>query len=116
MLSPDRCRSLSILLILTGFILPVRADSAPQAAASFADAKRLLDTNDLAGARRSAESAVAAEPSSVDAHYLLGVVAERQNDLKQALASYDDALRLSPKRADVEDRRGFVLGRLGRTA
>jgi Tfp pilus assembly protein PilF len=59
---------------------------------AIAEARTLLDANDLVRARARLDAALAQDPSSADAHYLLGLIAERQNDLGGASSSYQTAI------------------------
>jgi tetratricopeptide (TPR) repeat protein len=60
------------------------------------------------------QPAAPASPPAAAA-YRQGVAAEAKNDLAAALAAYDQAIAAEPSMAIAHDRRGFVLGRLGRT-
>ena len=79
------------------------------------EGRAFLQSNDLDRARSCFENAVAGDPTSAQAHYLLGVVAERRKDLSAAAASFSAAIRYAPTMATAHDRLGFVLGQSGRT-
>ncbi|WP_179257774.1 tetratricopeptide repeat protein [Burkholderia sp. AU6039] len=49
------------------------------------------------------EAALARKATNADAHYGLGVIAERQSTLEAALAYYQEALRLNPKHRGAAD-------------
>ncbi len=48
------------------------------------------------------------------AHYSLGNLLGRQGRHEEALAAYDEALRLDPQNADAHNNRGIALRKLGR--
>src|SRR2546426_4709228 len=74
-----------------------------------------LRSNELERARTSFETALSRDPTFAEAHYLLGIIAERRKDLPAAASSYASAVRYAPGMAKAHDRLGFVLGQLGRT-
>ena len=80
-----------------------------------AQIKSDLRAGNLVRARASADTVVAKYPSSGEAHYLFGLVAEGQGDLAGAARALEQAVSLSPNHAAAHDRLGFVLGRQGRT-
>jgi Tfp pilus assembly protein PilF len=55
-----------------------------------------LEANDVAGAKAHFQAALQADAKDADAHYYLGVVAEKTPDLAAAEASYKSALKLRP--------------------
>src|SRR5919109_2037110 len=115
----DRRGAWSILLLVIVFVPEAtaqsRAGSQPDVDRAIAEARKLLAANELTSARARLEAALAENAASPEAHYLLGVTAEGQNDLSAASSPYQNALRLDPTLAHAHDRLGFVLGRLGRT-
>src|SRR5829696_7366789 len=78
--------------------------------------RSLLAADDLERARGHVEEALARDPASAEAHFLLGVVHERQRDFAAAATSYASAIRSAPRMAEAHDRLGFVLGQQGQTA
>src|SRR5438874_7339423 len=91
------------------------AAPATPAQAAVAEGVALLRQNRLPEARERFERAVALDPASADAHYMLGWVREQASDLAGAAAEYESALARAPGRAEVHDRLGFVRGEQGRT-
>jgi hypothetical protein len=63
-----------------------------------------LNRGDLAGARADYEAIIAASPNDVDAHFILGVILEKQKDFSGARAQYLRVIQLSPRYRDVERR------------
>jgi serine/threonine protein kinase/Flp pilus assembly protein TadD len=83
-----------------------------QYAAAYAKAlteegKSLFETDSDAAARRF-HAAVAADPDSFDAHFLLAKVYTRKSDPDAALREYQEAVRIDPKSADAHFNLGFV--------
>ena len=71
-----------------------------------------LDGGDLTRAAASLEAAIKRNPASADAHYVLGLVRERQRD--QAAAAHGPGRHsLRANMAEAHDRLGFVLGEQG---
>ncbi len=77
------------------------ADCLAQTAASKPDrtaspaltqARALLEANDLERARSLIEAALARDPASAEAHFLKGLVCERQKDLAAAAGAYAKAI------------------------
>ena len=100
----DRSRACSILLI--AFVVQAQAQSRsgsqPAAGApTMAEVKRLIAADELAQARTALDAILAKHPASPDAHFVLGTLAERQNDLAAAASSYERVIALSPSRADA---------------
>src|SRR6188508_2867800 len=91
---------------------PVRPSPAQ---AAVAEGVALLHQNRVAEARTQFERALALDPASADAHYMLGWLREQEKDLPGAEKEYEAALARAPARAEVHDRLGFVRGELGRT-
>src|SRR5262249_53078507 len=65
-------------------------------------------------AQRLCHAILAAKPDSFDALHLLAVVQTRLGRLKDALASYDQALALRPAYAEALSNRAATLSQLGR--
>src|SRR5688500_15612392 len=87
--------------------------SSAQAAVS--EGIALLKQNKRAQARERFERALALDPASAAAHYMLGWVREQERDLAAAEREYEAALVQAPSRAEIHDRLGFVRGEQGRT-
>ncbi len=62
----------------------------------FAEGVRLFDQGRWAEAEEAFKKVLERQPQMVNAQYNLGVVAERQADLKKAEAAYEGALKLDP--------------------
>ena len=85
-------RSTHVCLAVIAFVLFVSGaeaqsrppESKPAISEALAGARTLLAANDLAGARTKLEAALAQNPTSAEAHYLLGMIAERQKDLSDS--------------------------------
>jgi tetratricopeptide (TPR) repeat protein len=56
----------------------------------------LFNLPDLVGAKREAESAVAMAPNAPQPHYILGLIAKQQNRADEALAAFQDVLKIDP--------------------
>ena len=87
-------------------------DLRAQYAAGYAKAlteegKSLFETDSDAAARRF-KDAIAADPDSFDAHFLLAKVYTRKSDSDGALREYGEAIRINPKSADAQFNLGFV--------
>src|SRR5258706_406187 len=67
-----------------------------------------LRANELDRARTSFETALARDPTFAEAHYQLGIIAERRRDLSAAASSYGSAVRYAPAMAKAHDRPGSV--------
>src|SRR4051794_4470119 len=72
-----------------------------------------LSRGDFAGARSAAEKAVAAEPESPEAHYMLGFALWYAGDRDRAGKELDESLRLLPSAADVCGFRGVTYRESG---
>src|SRR6187455_3316189 len=59
-------------------------------------ARALMDAGDLVRAAAGLEAEIARHPESADAHYVLGLVRERQRDLPGAVHAYETAIRHAP--------------------
>ena len=62
-----------------------------------------------AQARRSLEATVARNPSNTQARFQLAFLLERTNDLRGALAQYDEITKLDPSNAAAEAQAGRIL-------
>jgi serine/threonine protein kinase/Flp pilus assembly protein TadD len=71
------------------------------------EGKSVFETDPDAAARRF-QAAVAADPDSFDAHFLLAKVYTRKSDPDAALREYQEAVRINPKSADAQFNLGFV--------
>jgi Tfp pilus assembly protein PilF len=71
------------------------------------EGRRLLDADSDAAAQR-LEDAVAADPDSFDAHFLLAKVYTRKSAPEAALREYQEAVRIDPRSADAQFNLGFV--------
>jgi len=74
----------------------------------------LIQTDRCDEALSVAESAVARDPGSYEAHLALGLARQKLHDPVTALESYETALRLHANDADLHDNRGTALLELGR--
>jgi serine/threonine protein kinase/Tfp pilus assembly protein PilF len=81
--------------------------AAAYATALTEEGKSLFETDSDAAARRF-QAAVAADPDSFDAHFLLAKVYTRKSDPDAALREYQEAVRINPKSADAQFNLGFV--------
>ena len=72
--------------------------------------EQLIAANHIDEAASVAAKALALQPDSGRAHYLLGLVRERQRSFDAAVAEYRIALTHAPRLAEAHDRLGFVLG------
>ncbi|MDO5611115.1 MAG: tetratricopeptide repeat protein [Pseudomonadota bacterium] len=99
---------------------PVRAsdNAAARARMSAQDEIRLaavaLQSGDLAGAKSKARAALKADPASVDAHTLLGVIAEREGQTEEAGSWLKKAAELSSGRPEEVANYGVWLCSNGR--
>ena len=96
-------------LAQTAVSKPDRTASPPNLSA-LRQGRALLEANDLERARSLIEAALARDPASADAHFLLGLVCERQKDLAAAATAYARAIEFAPRMAEAYDRLGFVRG------
>ncbi len=75
-----------------------------------------LNRGDLAAAVAAAQAALAAEPRSAPAHYLLATAHLLQGRTEDAEAGYRRAIRLAPGLAEAHNNLGLVLERRGQPA
>jgi tetratricopeptide (TPR) repeat protein len=73
-----------------------------------------LREGDLDGARQKLVPYIAANPSDVDARYLLALVEEQAGDLDAAIRVYEDILREDPRDFEAHYRIGYIHRRLDR--
>ncbi len=101
--------ALALLLCLTACASPPAESPEAEAPAppSLAEANRLLQARDPAGAETVLEALVAAEPENVRAWSLLGRARRQGDDLEGALEAYGSALAVDPSAA------GALYGALG---
>jgi tetratricopeptide (TPR) repeat protein len=85
------------------------------AQAAVAEGIALLHQNKTVQARERFERALALDPASADAHYMLGWVRERDKDLAAAETEYEAALALAPSRAEIHDRLGHARPQVSAT-
>ena len=83
---------------------PRRASRLEEAQSLAAEGAKLLQLNEVEAARTKLEAALKLDPGSANAHYLLGVAFEGQQDFAAAIAAFRDALRYAPKMAEAHDR------------
>jgi serine/threonine protein kinase/Flp pilus assembly protein TadD len=81
--------------------------AADYAKALTGEGKSVYETDPDSAARRF-QAAVAADPDSFDAHFLLAKVYTRKSDPETALREYQEAIRINPKSADAQFNLGFV--------
>ena len=88
---------------------PLRAqNSAAFARALAEEGRRTLQGGDLPQAVERLKAAVAADPDSFDAHFLLAKAYTRRSAPEDALREYQEAVRINPKSSDAHFNRGFV--------
>lgn len=106
-------RSSLLLLIVLASEARAQSPSQPRplssgrAAAALADGWTRLQAGQLKEAKASFEAALAQDPASAEAHYLLGFVFEREKELQSAVSSYETAIRYAPDLAEARDRLGL---------
>src|SRR6186997_1162916 len=106
------------LVLAAALAAPAAAEQTRPASspdALLAQGERLVAENRLADAAAIATKVLAARPESARAHYLLGLVRDRERRLDEAAAAYREALARAPNMAEAHDRLGYVLGLQGRT-
>ena len=93
------------------------AEVQPDATAASAIYERigdlLLQQERFAEAEKVLQQALQRDPNNAGAHFSLGVVAERQNDLDSALAMYAKARLLNPRYRDAAIALGRIYGEQG---
>src|SRR5918993_3838482 len=108
-MAPDRRRVCAVASVL---LSAAAVDALPQQqirrpdtpVATLAQGRAFLQANDLERARASVEAVLTSNPASAEAHYLLGMIAERQKDLAAAAAAYQMAIQYAPTKAEAHDR------------
>ena len=112
---------LAVLLWCAADALAQTAGARNQTAASASkvallkQGRALLEANDIARAQSYIDAALQRDPASAEAHFLLGLLKERQKDLPAAAAAYVKTIGYAPQMAEARDRLGFVLGQQGQT-
>jgi tetratricopeptide (TPR) repeat protein len=105
------CAALTWLLL---FSLPAWASEAGTAAeVAGKQGTPATDERRLDGEIEAARRAVAADRTSPTAHAGLGYLLLRKGALDEALASFDEALRLNPRHHESQTGKGIVLARKG---
>jgi Tfp pilus assembly protein PilF len=137
LLTPERTRTLPLLLLATAFVLAarpaqtyaqarrgattqtraprVRAHDESRASALVAEGADALARGDEPAARDSFARALQADPDNVDAHTYLGVLSDRAGDIKEAERHFAAAAAFAPFSASARNNYGAVLVRVGRT-
>src|SRR5438477_5303413 len=97
-----------LLAVATPLAAQTRSPSDPDV--MIARGERLAAANRLEEAGAIASAVLSRQPESARAHYLLGLVHDRQRNFDQAVVEYRAALARAPNLADAHDHLGFVLG------
>ena len=114
-------QSLAVLLWCAADALAQTAGAGNRTAASASkvallkQGRALLEANDIARAQSYIDAALQRDPASAEAHFLLGLLKERQKDFPAAAAAYTKTIGYAPRMAEAHDRLGFVLGQQGQT-
>src|SRR5438270_8457179 len=123
---PSRLRTLLIASALAASALPFTParGAAPasvqnsarggRAEALVAEGAAALERGDAAAARDSFRKALEADPDNVDAHTYLGVLADREGNLREAERHFAAAAAVAPFSASARNNYGAVLVRLNR--
>lgn len=85
-----------------------------QSAALVADGASALERGDEPAARKAFESALRIEPSNVNAHTYLGIMADRAGDLAEAERHFAAAAIADPLSPTARNNHGAILLKLGR--
>src|SRR5256884_1232016 len=85
-----------------------------RAASLVADGAAALERGDPASARDSFRKALEAAPDNVDAHTSLGVLADREDNLREAERHFAAAAAVAPFSASARNNYGAILVRLNR--
>jgi tetratricopeptide (TPR) repeat protein len=93
-MSPGAERSSGFLY--AGLIGQSRSDNAA-AASQFEKARKAYETHDFGQAKSLLKQVLQADPQSVDAYLLLGLVEVESGETSEAIQSYQQALKLQPK-------------------
>ena len=99
--------TVSGLLLATLGFSQERSRAAPRpspAETAVAEGVALFQLSRVAEARARFERALALDPASVDARYMLGWLREQEKDLDGAARDYEAALAIAPGRAEIHDR------------
>lgn len=87
--------------------------SAKKQDSNYAQAVKRVDAGDYAGAIPLLQKAIAADPTSADAHNYLGFSHRKLGDMELALAQYVKALELNPKHRGANEYLGELYLDLG---
>ena len=87
--------------------------SAKKQDSNYAQAVKRVDAGDYAGAIPLLEKAIAADPTSADAHNYLGFSHRKLGDMELALAQYVKALELNPEHRGANEYLGELYLDLG---
>ena len=103
---------LSVGIILVGF---VSCQSSPQAkeARALGRAKKELAQKDYSRAFLELKNAVQAMPKDAEPYYQIGLVYLGRGEFRGALASFQKASELDPKRTDAQLKVAEIMGRFG---
>ena len=83
-----------LLAVLLGFVAVARAETPDEAGFALYKAKKYPE------ARAAFEKIVAANPRDAQAHYYLGVIANKRSDPDEAIRQLEDATALAPTNSD----------------
>jgi chemotaxis protein methyltransferase WspC len=109
MAAPPRVQATSANLVPTPSTTLTSSALSSLSAPSLAHARALADAGKLAQAASAARGYLDAHPSSADAYYLLGVIADAQGDADDARANYKRALYLDPAHGEALTHLAAVL-------
>ncbi len=88
--------------------------SAKQDNPAYAQAVKLVDAGDYAGAIPLLQKSIAADPTNADAHNYLGFSHRKLGNVEMALTHYGKALELNPKHRGANEYLGELYLDLGR--
>jgi len=92
----------------------VDEDSGRAQSPDYAQAAKLVEAGDYAGAIPLLRKSVDADPTNADAHNLLGFSHRKLGDVEMALAHYGTALELEPEHRGANEYLGELYLELGR--
>jgi tetratricopeptide (TPR) repeat protein len=102
---------------LSGFVRPQSSASKTDSqAVVFRTALAAVEAADYPKAKVVLAGILHTNPESADAHSLLGIIGDRQNDLVAAEKHFAAAVRLLPRLPETHNNYGAILLRLGRVA
>jgi tetratricopeptide (TPR) repeat protein len=90
-----------------------RLEPIPEAAGLVSYARRVLATDRKSDARPALERAITLEPGAAAPHFWLGVLAQDERRLDDAVNHYRRCLELDPSFVDAQNNLGFTLSLLG---